>query len=262
MLMPSGAHAFKINLKKSPTPMTDYTEWIPTQSFPEEIDGVRQFYPVSDSFIDEESGERDTTAVVRGSVAVNGLTARQVMLAAMVYASDHFDRENQEGFEDIDYDENRFTILLKSTQGTTSNETTYTRSLTVTAHGGGFDFETSNIDCRYREKGIVPRTQRLEKLHPDNNKRHLSVLKEFVEVNSAYIYALAEYASTRSDIKSPNFDKMKRGADVAVGMTEDEVTILLGKPMNKRQSGERVRWIYANDYVIIFTDGKVSKIVD
>lgn len=262
MLVPSSSHAFKLKLKKSPAPMTDYTEWIPTQSFPEEIDGVRQFYPISVGIIDEESGEQDTTAVVRGFVAVSGLTARQVMLAAMVYASDHFDRENQEGFEDIDYDENRFTVLLKSTQGTHANETTYTRSLTVTARDGGFDFETSDIDCRYREKGIVPRTQRLEKLHPDNNKRHLSVLKEFIEVNSAYICALSEYASTRSDIESPNFDKICKGADAAVGMNEDEVTILLGQPMNKRRSGERVRWIYSNDYVIIFTEGLVSKIVD
>lgn len=262
MLVPSSTYAFKLKLKKNPTPMTDYTEWIPTQSFPEEIDGVRQFYPVSVGVIDEESGEQDTIAVVRGSVAVSGLTARQVMLAAMVYASDHFDRETQEGFEDIGYDDNRFTVLLKSTQGANANETTYARSLTVTARDGGFDFETSDIDCRYREKGIVPRTQRLEKLHPDNNKRHLSVLKEFIEVNSAYIYALSEYASTRSDIESPNFDKVCKGADVAVGMNEDEVTILLGKPMNKRRSGERVRWIYSNDYVIIFTEGKVSKIVD
>lgn len=242
--------------------MIDFNAWIPAQDFPEAIDGIRQFYPETIAIESNESEEPDTTAVVRGSVDVSGLDARQVMLAAMVYASDNFDRDNQEGFENIDFEGNQFTALLKTTQGTNANETTYTRSLTVTAHDGGFDFETSGIDCRYREKGLIPRTQRLEKLHPSTDKRHLSILQEFTAVNSAYIAAMADYASTRKDISSPNFDKVKKGSGVSLGMNTDEVTILLGPPLNKRKSGERTRWIYANDFVIIFTDDLVSKIVE
>ncbi len=262
MAFPMSSAALKLKLKKDPTPMIDYGAWVASQELPESVDGVRQFYPVSVA-VESDNGETDTVAVVRGFVPVNGLSARQVFLAAMVYASDHFDRETaKEGFESVDYDSNSFRALLKTTQGTNSNETTYTRSLTVSARDGGFDFEISEIDCRYREKGLIPRTQRLEKLHPDNNARHAEIVLEMANVNSAYLASLAEYAASRDDIRSPNFDKLKKGGDVCTGMTEDEVTILLGPPVNKRRSGERYRWIYANDYVIIFTDGIVTKIVE
>lgn len=203
-----------------------------------------------------------TVAVIRGFIPVEKLTPLQILLAAMVYCSNHFDRGNNEGFEAIDYDDNSFRILLKSTQGSNSTETTYTRNVRIAVREGGFDFTVSDIDCRYREKGLIPRTQPLEKLHPEKTGRHSEIVRELVAVNSAYLDDMARYIATRSDITSPNFDKVKKGSYVSPGMNADEVTILIGPPVNTRHTGNRERWIYSNDYVVIFTDGLVSKIVE
>lgn len=255
------AYAFKINLKKGNTAYTDLTTWVAAQSFPEDVEGVKQYYPISVGVAQEDTEEIDTVAVVRGFVPVSGMTAPKIMLAGMVYVSSHFQSDAKEGFEAIEYAENRFTVILKSTQGSNSNETTYTRSLTVTARDNGFDFETFNIDCRFREKGLIPRTLRMEKLHPDQNKRHLGLLTEFVGINSEYIAGLSEYIASRTDIAA-NIDRLRKCAgEVTPGMNQDEVIILLGAPRDKRKSGEKERWIYDYNYVVIFDGGIVVKIV-
>lgn len=258
---PFHSDAINLKLKKEQTPMFNYNSWSSLESLPDKVDGIKQFYPVT---LTETQGknEGDTIAIVRGTINLPGMEARQVFLASLVYAVENLNPDNKEGFEEIDYDGNTFTVLLKTKQGRNDKETTYTRSLTIKAKKGGFDFETTDIDCQYREKGLIPRTLGLEKLHPDNNTRHNEVAKEFVNVNSAYINSLGEYAATRKNISSPNFDKVKKGADVCEGMNEDEVTILAGVPMNKRKSGDKERWIYSNDYIVVFTNGKVSKIVE
>lgn len=261
LVSPLVSAAFKLKLKKNPSPMVDYAAWVAEAGLPEEIEGIKQFYPVSVA-VEGEDDRVDTVAVISGSIPVKGLEPQQILLAAMVYGSNHFDRENNEGFEAIDYAGMSFRMLLKSTQGSTSMETTYTRTVTVTARDGGFDFTIADIDCRYREKGLIPRTLRLEKLHPEKTGRHAEIVSELVAVNSAYLADLAEYVESRPDISSPNIDKVKKGAYVCKGMNADEVTILLGPPVNKRTSNDRERWIYSNDYIVIFTDGIVSKVVE
>lgn len=256
-------NALNIKIGKKDEPMVDYNEWIPQQQWPENIDGAKQFYPITKAVAGADNEEvADTIAVVEGRLQIPGLDARQCFLAALVYASDNFDTEANEGFEEIDYNDLSFKMLLKTTQGRNNTETTYTRSIECSAADGGIGFVVTDIDCKFRDKGIIPRTLRLEKLQPGGNKRHSELVKEFVEVNSDYLNNMASYVSTRKDISSPNFDKLKRKADVAEGMNMDEVTILLGPPLNKRKSGTKYRWIYSNDFVVIFADGVVTKIVD
>lgn len=257
------AEAVNLNLKlkKSPEPVIDYKPWISAQNWEAEIDGIQQFYPETVTVANDD-GSIDSVAVVTGILPVTGLNDRQAFLAAMVYSADNFDHDAEEGFEDIDYRKQEFTVLVRTTVGTNNNEATYTRSIKFSPADGGLRFEVGNIDCRYRDKGIIPRTQRLEKLHPEKNKRHAELVKEFVEVNSQYLAQLAGYVATRPDIDSPNYARLGKGNTVTEGMNMDEVTILLGAPMNKRKSGDKYRWIYANDFVVIFTDGLVSKIVD
>lgn len=261
-LLPLDAGAFKLKLKKNDGGAIDYASWVAAEGLPGAIDGVAQFYPVSIAVeADDDSAPADTVAIIKGHISTKGLDKKQVFLAAMVYASENFNAdEGKEGFEEIDYDGMKFRSLLKTTQGSNSTETTYTRSLQLTAVDGGFDFVVTEIDCRYREKGLIPRTLRLEKLHPDRNIRHNEIVREMVAVNSAYLADMAEYISSRKKISSPNYGKLKKGS-VIEGMNGDEVTIILGPPLNKRKSGERDRWIYSNDYVVIFTDGIVTKIV-
>lgn len=263
MLTTFVGNALNIKIGKKDNPMVDYNEWIEQQQWPETIDGIKQFYPITATAANEtDDAAMDTIAIVKGQLQIPGLDARQCFLAALVYASDNFDTEANEGFEEIDYSNLSFKMLLKTTQGRNNTETTYTRSIAFKSMDGVLDFTVADIDCKFRDKGIIPRTLRLERLQPDNNKRHAELVKEFVEVNSGYLHNMVYYVSTRTDITSPNFDKLKHKSEVEEGMNMDEVTILLGPPLNKRKSGTKYRWIYSNDYVIIFTDGIVTKVIN
>lgn len=247
------AMAFKIPGKKDSKPPVNYTEWISIQELQAEDNGVALFYP-------ETEATDEAKAVIKGTVKVNGLTARQIFLATMVYATENFDTDNSEGFLSVDFDKYEFSALYKTTTGSNNREATFTRYIKVKAHDGSFDFETYDIAIRYREKGLIPRTLSMEALHPESNTRHGELVMELVRLNAAYIDAMARYAESRSDIKSPNYDKLINGK-VAVGMVPDEVIILLGSPLEKRRSGEKYRWIYGNETVIIFEDSTVSRII-
>lgn len=253
LLHAADAYAFKLKLKKDPKPRLDFTAWIATKDLPAEENGVRIFYP-------ETVGE-DSLVIIRGSLPVKGLTAEQVMLASMVYATDNFDEEKQDRFITVDYPDREFTVCVSTTQGTNNKETTYSRLVTVKAHDNRLDFTVGDIDVRYRQKGILPRTVDAEALHPESDARHEELIMEMSAVISEYLDKMAKYASTRQDIKATHYEEMK-ACRVVAGMNMDEVTIAKGPARDVRRSGERTRWIYANDYVIIFTNGKVTKIVE
>ncbi len=254
LLCASQAEAFKINLKKTPKPRIDYSEWISEKELPGQAeDGLPLFYPKTEG--------DDSVAVIKGTLAVDGLTAEQAMLAAMVYAADRFDAEKQEGFQSCDYANKTFTITLATTQGSNNKETTYTRNITFAAKNGKLDFSTTDIKVKYRLKGILPKTSELESLHPESDNRHEELVIELVDINSAYLNDLAKYASSRTDISATHYAEIKKGK-VALGMNMDEVTLAKGPARDTRRSGERTRWIYDNNTVIVFTDGKVSKVID
>lgn len=254
LLCATHAGAFKINLKKAQKPRIDYGEWVGEKELPgQSDDGLPLFYP-------QTVGD-DSVAVIKGTLAVDGLTAEQAMLAAMVYASNQFDAEKQEGFQSCDYADKTFTIALATTQGSNNKETTYSRNITFVAENGKLNFSTTDVKIKYRLKGILPKTSELESLHPESDNRHEELVLELVDINSAYLNDLAKYASSRTDISASHYAEIKRGK-VVLGMNMDEVILAKGQPRDTRRSGERTRWIYDNNTVIVFTDGKVSKVID
>lgn len=253
LIVPETALGFKLPGKKDPKPPVDYTEWISIQELPAQEDGVTLFYPSTEP--------TDGAAVIKGTIPVKGLDARKVMLATLLYAVNNFDTEADEGLLSVDYDKNEFSAMLKSTQGTNNKEATYTRYLTVKAKEGGFDFATTDVAVRYREKGLIPRTLPLASLHPESNTRHGELVMELTWVNSKYLNDMGAYAVSRPDIVAPNLAAVKNGK-VTIGMLPDEVNILLGPPLEIRKSGEKRRWIYGNETTVIFENGKVSRVIE
>lgn len=245
--------AFKLPFKKKPHQRIDYSSWIASQSFPSEENGIQIFYP--------RTADADSTTFFTGSLPVKGLTAEQVMLAAMVYATTNFNTEKQERFTAVSYPDKKFSIVLSSTQGSNNKETTYTGIVDITAEKGMLNFTVNNIKVRYRQKGLVPRTVDAETLHPDTDTRHAELVLEMSRVISDYLNRMAHYAAERTDICASHYDEMQ-ACRVVNGMNPDEVIIAIGPARDTRHSGERTRWIYDNEHVIVFTNGKVTKAIE
>lgn len=253
IIAPIPANAFKLKLKKDPKPRVNYTSWIASKDFPKEDEGLKLFYP--------QTAASDSCTVIAGSLPIKGLTPQQAMLAAMIYVSENLEPEGQERITEINFPQREFSFLLSTTVGSNNREATYNRLVTIKGSKGALVFNVSDIDIRYRQKGLIPRTVDIETLHPESDKRHEELILELVRINSKYLCDMTAYATTRNDLKVTHFDEIKQNV-VVKGMNPDEVTLAKGAPRDTRRSGERTRWIYDNETVIVFTGGKVTKVID
>ncbi|MDE7472529.1 MAG: hypothetical protein K2M68_02975, partial [Muribaculaceae bacterium] len=150
--------------KKNDAEYFDYTAWVDTTELPSSANNGRPlFYPASGT----------DGAIICGQIDLPGFSADNIFLSALNYATDNLDAtDNREMIGDIDATENKFVLRLYSKQGSNNTETTFTRLMLIKAEDNRLLFTVSEIDVRYREKGILPRTLAFEKLNPAINTRH------------------------------------------------------------------------------------------
>ncbi len=240
------ASAIDLFKKKEFVPF-DYTAWCDTANLPS---GNRDIYPKT----------VEGTAVINGSIPMTGIDDKNAFAAAICHAVETLDPAIEK-LEHTDYAGNSFIIMQRTTRGSNNTEATYTRRLMVEVANGQLNFTVYDIDIRYREKGVIPRTLPLEKLNPAENSRHRELIVELADINASYINSMCDFIKKNPLISFGDIDAMSKG-EATPGMSETEIKVLLGKPTAIRNSGSRTRWIYSNDLIIIFTDGKVTKIVN
>lgn len=243
------ASAIDLFKKKEVAPV-DYTAWCDSVELPATFEGVTMYYPES----------VDGAAVVRGALPTGNVGPNNAFAAMLDFIVENLDPETEK-IESVDYDNLSALVQKRSTQGSNNTETTYSYHLLLHPVNGSIEFAAGDLATRYREKGIVPRTLTFEKLNPGNNPRHRELVEEFCLINSTYLNSLAEYVKAHPKLSITHIDAMK-GGEPKEGMTELEVKIMLGKPSQTRKSGERLRWVYTNDLVVIFTDGVVTKVIN
>ena len=52
-----------------------------------------------------------------------------------------------------------------------------------------------------------------------------------------------------------------KAGKIVKGMNETEVRLISGAPRSVSPLGESMQWMYTNDFIIIFTDGIVSNVI-
>ncbi|MDE6192150.1 MAG: hypothetical protein K2G47_11125 [Muribaculum sp.] len=227
-----------------------YTAWTDTARLQEKCGNLPLVYPKS----------VEGSAIIRGTISLPGIKSANIFAAAMCYAAENLNLEIEK-IEQTDYDNSSFSLLQRSTQGSNNTETTYTRKSLIECRDGSLSYTIYDIDARYREKGIVPRTLPFEKLNPATNTRHRELIEEFAAINAGYFGMMTDFIKENPGLKFDHPEAMSTGKPMP-GMTELEIKVLLGMPQSQRHTGDRTRWIYSNDLIIIFTKGEVSKIID
>ncbi len=244
--------AFGLDLfKKKESTVFDYTAWRDTINQPQPS-GARLFYPAT---INDE-------VLITGEIDIPGLSADKIYLNALNYAVEHLDTADEhEQIGEINPDNKSFMLRLFSRQGSNNNETTFTRLALVEACDGKLKFTVTQLDVKYREKGLIPRTVAFEKLNPAINQRHHELVDLCVQINAQYFGSMADEIPNSDPVSVTHWDEIIK-KEVVKGMTPFEVKLILGKPVTSRDNGDRVRWIYPNNYVLLFVDGKLSRIVE
>ena len=68
------------------------------------------------------------------------------------------------------------------------------------------------------------------------------------------------YAINNPNLEVKHWPEIKKGI-VVKGMNEAEVRLIGGSPRSINNTGERVQWMYSNDFIVIFTNGMVSAVI-
>lgn len=202
----------------------------------------------------------DGIIAVSDVIDIPGRNKDEIFIGLLIYLYDNFDAELEE-ISVVDFDNRRVEMRRKFEQGEYKNATSYEYVLSFQMGDEMLSFVTAELKAEYREKGILPRKMNFEKLKPEENTRHKELFDEFSNLHSTYLHQLARSIAFTEHQIVTHWDELKAGA-IVKGMNQSEVKIAKGKPSIERVSGARVKWMYGNEYVVIFTNGIVTSIIN
>ncbi len=222
------------------------SEWI--NEMPASIDGVTIYRPVEDN---------------NGKLQISDLidlprTSREtIFVNSMLEILGNLDPEIEE-IEKIDYENMRFCVVRSAPDE--EHLATYNYTIAVQTTKDMLTFLVTDISIGYKEKGLIPRTLAIEKMKPFKNARHKELIEQCAVSISNYVNRLLTAVTSQAAPSITHWKDIIAG-QVVKGMNQSEVMLLKGKPTSNRANGSRTKWMYGNEYVVIFTDGAVTNII-
>jgi hypothetical protein len=221
------------------------SEWI--KEMPATIDGVTIYRPIED----------DGLLQISDIVDLPGKSSETIFVNTMIDILSNLDSDI-ETVEKKDYDSMRVCVVRSTPDD--EHAATYNYTIAIQTTNDMMTFLVTNISIGYKEKGVIPRTLAIEKMKPYKNVRHKELIEQCAVSISKYVNRLATAVTTQSKPSISHWTEIRNG-QIVKGMNQTEVILVKGKPTSNRTSNSRVKWMYGNDNVVIFTDGKVSNII-
>lgn len=215
---------------------------------PDEIQGVKMYRPVS------ENGKMTVSEIIDIEQPRDS-----IFVGAILFVAEKLNSET-DAIESVDFDSRRFVVRRSERRGEGKNAAVYSYMTAFQAADNILSFLSYDISVNYKEKGILPRTLDFEKLKADN-KRHNELVEEFSFMNSKWIKDIGESISAGGFPAVAQWEEIQAGK-VVKGMNASEVKLVLGRPLYERKTGKRVKWMYDNETVVIFTEGIVTTVID
>lgn len=207
-----------------------------------------------------ELTQGDNRLEVSDLVELPGKSKNDIFVGAVISIVDNLDSET-DFLESVDFDSRKLQLGRKVSFGENKTATTYKYKIAMQAADGLLSFVCYDISTGYREKGFIPRTLPVEKLTPEKNPRHQELIDEYTRINTEFINGMAETIKSGSTQPVSHWDEIKENRAVK-GMNATEVKLALGSPASVRDTNGRSKWMYGNDTVVIFTDGKVTTVIE
>lgn len=231
----------------------DLVAWANEQAskLPDEMDGVK-IYRVN-------GFDNDGRARVTGFVDFPGLNKEQAFQAALLSVIDNLDTEVDE-IEVVDFTANKFVVAKYLEDGMGKDAASYAFRTAFSFDDGLMSFVTYDIIIGFKEKGLVPRKLAIEKINPTAKERHKDLAEGFALGSSRMIDDIVKNSAKNTSLPITHWDDIKAGK-VTKGMNEAEVKFVGGQPCNITKSGSRVQWMFSNDFIVIFTDGVVTNVM-
>lgn len=228
-------------------------EWIESQAalFAEEMDGIR-IYTVN-------AFDEDGDARIEGFETVESLDGTKGMVGGLLYVVDNMDCDT-DNIENVDFDKKQFYLnrVVPVGSGRSAGVCRYTTRYIFDDEI--ISFVCSDIMFEYKEKGIIPKKTRVDKLKPTTNPSHREFLEGFYKDNSTFINNIKNNAPSLGQAEISHWDEIKKGT-VVKGMNHEETKLVGGQPRSVSKSGNREQWIFSNDFIVVFRDGVVANVM-
>lgn len=233
---------------KDAKPEIPIDQWLLTHSTsaPAEMDGVAMHYPVMS----------DGIVTISATLPVKIIDGQQILTNALVANND-----NQElTLVSVEPEQGEFVYTVKQQRGSYKDAATVSYNLNGVCEKGQIILTACNIAVNYKEKGIIPRTLKMEKFNPGKHQRHA----ELIDLTALEVSKLmAQLASSAESEKAESVSHWKEilAGNVVQGMNMTEVTLAKGKPFSVSGPASKTKWRYEDNMLVIFTDGIVSRVI-
>lgn len=197
--------------------------------------------------------------IISDMVEIPAANDEQVFLKALMYMREKND-PLVERIEAIDFKNRRFTVSVVKKKATESNSEQFSYIEAFQGGKGLLSFSCGDISVSFKEKGLIPRTIKFDKLKPQNNLRDRDWLELQAFQFSGTVEDMVKYIRLRENIRVKQQDNIEKGK-LCQGMNADEVILTVGQPFSRKKSGGRDKWLFEDGTSIIFTDGEVSHIM-
>lgn len=240
--------------KKDKAPDIDVVTWVGQEAdnLPKDVDGVAMFRP--------NTMDEDGRIAVDGSVALPSINQSQSFISAYVCANDMLNSDTEDAIDAVDFDKKKFSVYREIREGEYQNVSVYRFVTDYSFADGKMFFTTHDINIEYKEKGIITRKVAIEKFKPATNERHRELIEGFNLANSRIVDSISKAVRENKNLNVTHWAEIKAGK-VVKGMNETEVRLIGGTPRSINPSGNSTQWMFSNDFIVIFTDGIVTNVI-
>lgn len=226
-------------------------EWaeLSSENLQEYVNGTKMYRP-------QVAGDK---LIISDMVEIPGADDEQVFLKALMYMREKIDPLT-ERIEAIDFKNHRFTVSVIKKKASDNNPVLFSYIEAFQGGNGLLSFSCSEMSVNFKEKGLIPRTLKFEKLNPQSNLRDRDWLESQALQFSGIVEDLVKYIRLRDNIRVEQQDNIEKGK-LSQGMNADEVVLTIRQPFSKKKSGGRDKWLFEDGTSIIFTNGVVSHIM-
>ena len=152
-----------------------------------------------------------------------------------------------------DYENMRFTMAYSIVQ---EGGNTFTADLTIQVGQHRMVYLVSNIKGLPNGLSAFLGATSFNKMNPEKKPKQQEMITEFETLNKKELQALLKYVDTKSTVTS-RWEAITQG-QLEKGMTEDEVILILGKPVDVQKSGSTKQMMY-NQFTYVFFENDVVK---
>lgn len=196
--------------------------------------------------------ELDGKVVVSEFHSLDNVDEEAIFLNALIYVVENGNRP-EEGALEVDFEKKQFAIELFSTNPKTENRYNYTLSVKVSEHI--ITMLASDI-VNVASSSVIKFVKKLpfERLQPEKKPKHKDYLEEFAKLYKSNIEQILTFITTNKLPSITHWNEIKE-SNVVKGMNEIECLLSMGKPISRKDQGDKSEWMYDTYTYLFFENG-------